>query len=139
MGDVAYTAADIRVMDYHRAIVNPYQANSAIAVGDFVYEVSTGKVDQADANVSAAVAAVIGIVVESFDGETAIAAGNFCSVCEFGEVTGFSSLTIGALTYLSNTVKRGSTTAGAFTRIIGRNISATTIRIAPVLSDAVSV
>lgn len=140
MSDIALSAAaDVRVMNYDRAVVNPYTANEALTVGDFVYEViTTGKVAKADADAGTPAERVIGIVVESFDGETAIAAGAICSVCEFGLVTGFASLVIGALSYLSNTAAKAATTAGHFNRIIGRNVSAATMMVAPVMSDAAS-
>ncbi len=113
------TAAQIRPLV--GAVPRPYVAGEALNVGDAVCldGSNTDKVLQADANVSAARARGIGIVVASYDGETAIASGHACTVVVFGPVGGFSSLTPGAYGYVSNTAGEIDDAAGTFAFILG--------------------
>lgn len=118
MADLTLTAANVRPLREHGAIVLPAQAGEALTVGDLVYWESDGDVNQADANVSQAATRAIGIVVASYDGETSIASGAQCSVCVFGPVSGFASVTPGALYWASDTAGKVSDAAGTFDRIV---------------------
>jgi len=115
MADVTVTAADVSASQTEGAIINTYvvATGSTINVGDAVAK--NGSTDsvtglpqiiQSDANLSDwASSRAIGIVVNTADwyGNTVAAAGTDVSVCEFGPVHGFSSLTPGAVLYTSDT------------------------------------
>jgi len=118
MADIALTAANIRPLTSHGAIVLPGVAAATVTVGSLVYETSTGWA-HADGNVSTTLAKSQGVCVASYDGETSIAAGNALSVCVFGPVSGYTSLTAGANYYLSDTVGRIGDAVGTFDRIVG--------------------
>jgi len=122
MSDIAFTAANIRALTSHGAVILPGQAGGTITVGHLVYQASDGDWERADGNVSAAVARAQGIAVASFDGETTINSTDPVSVCVFGPVSGFTSLTAGANYYLSDTVGRIGDAVGAYDRIIGYGV-----------------
>jgi len=124
MADVTFTAAEIAPLREHGAVVLDGRAGGAITVGHLVYMASDGDWERADANVSAAVARAQGIAVASYDGETTIASGDPVSVCVFGPVAGFSSLTPGANLYISDTVGRIADAAATYDRIIGWALTA---------------
>lgn len=120
MSDITITyPANIRALVSHGAIIMPGVAGSATAVGKVVALASDGEWDSADANVSQALARVQGMVVESFDGETSIAAGSALSVCVFGPVSGIGGLTAGANYYISDNVGMLADAVGAYDRIVG--------------------
>lgn len=119
MADMAVTSANVRAITTHGAVVVPGTAGATVTIGYAVTQESDGDWVHADANVSAALATVMGIAVESFDGETTVAAGDALSVCIKGPVSGFDALDEGALYYLSDTVGRIADAEGAFDRIIG--------------------
>lgn len=119
MTAVAVTSANVRALTSHGAVVVPGTAGATVTVGYIVYQASDGDWEHADANVSATLATAMGIAVQSYDGEDTVAAGNALSVCLRGPVSGWTSLTAGALYYLSDTVGRLDTAEGAFDRIIG--------------------
>lgn len=146
MADMAVTSTNIRALVSHGAVVWPGVAAATLTVGYAVYQDSNGKWNHADANVSAAVAAVTGIVVETFDGEDTVIAGNACSVCVLGPVSGYDALTAGAFYYLSATVGRIADAfagAGSFKKIVGygnkiANLPQVVLWVNPVLTDAAS-
>lgn len=115
------TPANIRALREHGAIVLPAQAGEALTVGDLVYWASDGDVMQADANAGQPQTRAVGIVVASYDGETAVASGAACSVCVFGPIAGFdvADITPGALYYVSDTAGKVDDAAGTYDRIIG--------------------
>ncbi len=109
----------VRALTEQGAVVLPGTAGSATAVGKAVALASDGEWDNADGNVSAALARVQGVVVASYDGETAIAAGSPLSVCVFGPVSGIGGLTAGANYYLSDTAGAIADAVGTYDRILG--------------------
>lgn len=119
MTDLTLTAANVRALREHGAVVLPGEAGAAMNIGDAVTPSSDGAWDPTDANVSAALARNQGIVVESYDGETAIAAGAAISVCVFGPVSGYASLSHGANYYISDNVGKIADAVGAYDRIVG--------------------
>jgi hypothetical protein len=119
MADMAFTAAEIRPLPSHGAIIVPGTAGGTITVGHLVYIASDGDWERADGNVSAAVSRAQGVAVESYDGETTINAGDPVSVVVFGPVSGFDALTAGANYYASDTVGRIADATGTFDRQIG--------------------
>lgn len=119
MSDMAFTAAEIRPLKEHGAVIVPGTAGGTITVGHLVYIASDGDWERSDGNVSAAVARTQGIAVESYDGETTINAGDPVSVVVFGPVSGFDDLTAGANYYTSDTVGRIADAVGTFDRQVG--------------------
>ena len=104
-------------------------------MGDCVYVAADGDVEKADANVSAATAMGVGLVVAIQGGKAAGAAGDRATVCVFGPVAGFSGLTPGANAYVSNNAGKLSTTPGTCSRIMGYNESATVFFVHPEQND----
>lgn len=122
MADIALTSANIRALTANGAVVIPGQAGGTITVGNLVYIASDGDWEHADGNVSAAVAGAQGIAIESYDGESTINSGDPVSVCVYGPVSGYTSLTAGANFYLSDTVGRIADAVGTYDRIIGHGV-----------------
>lgn len=141
---MAVTSANVRAEKSHGAIVVAGVAAATLTVGYTAYQDSAGKWNPADANVSAAVAALTGVVVETFDGEDTVIAGNACSVCVFGPVSGYDALVPGAFYYQSATVGRiddAFAGAGSFKKIVGYGLyiaGFTCLWVNPVLTDAAS-
>lgn len=140
MASITVTSAQVRPLE--GAIVRNYQAGAAVTVGYAVYLDSSGYVQHADANVTEATARAMGIVVASKDGETAVVSGDRCSVCVFGPVSGFASMTPGEPVYNSSTVGRLDQTAptgGVYVQAVGRADSASIIFVNPDVADPSSV
>ena len=125
MADISLTAANIRPLFEYGAIVVPGTAGGSLTLGQLVYEDGSAGWKPADANVSgdADSARAQGIVVESYDGDTSIASGEAISVCLFGPVAGFSSLTAGANYYVSDNAGYISDDADTYDRIIGFGVT----------------
>lgn len=121
MTAVAVTSANVRALTSHGAVVVPGTAGATVTIGYLVYQAADGDWEHADAN-AAGLEGVLGVAVESYDGEDTVAAGNALSVCMQGPVSGFTSLTPGAIYYLSDTVGRLDDAAGTFDRLIGRGV-----------------
>lgn len=138
MADISLTAAQIRALTENGARVRPFTAGGTVTIGQAVYIATDGDVEPADANAGTPAEQAIGIAVESYDGETSIAAGNPVSVCVFGPVSGFASMTPGDVLYVSNTVGAIADAAGSFSRVIGHAESATVLWVNPEQSDAAS-
>lgn len=117
--EIAYTAAEIRALQDHGAIVRAFKAGGTVYVGQIVYIAADGDVELADGNGSLDIARAVGVVVASYDGETTITAGNPASVCVFGPVSGFSAMTPGQPVFVSDTIGRFSSVAGTVSRILG--------------------
>jgi hypothetical protein len=99
----------------------PGTAGATVTIGYLVYQASDGDWEHADAN-AAGLEGVLGVAVESYDGEDTVAAGNALSVCMQGPVSGYDALTAGAVYYLSDTVGRLDDAAGTFDRLVGRGV-----------------
>jgi len=119
MTTLTATAANVRALREHGAIVIPAQAGEALTVGQLVYHASDGDWNPADGNVNAESARAQGIVVGSYDGETTVASGAACSVCIFGPVTGLATITPAANYYVSDTAGGVEDAAGTASRIVG--------------------
>ena len=116
MGDIALTAANIRVVDPMNAIIEPCVAGVTITAGQIVYGiVSSGKVGLADEDASAEASWVLGVALKG------AVAGQTVDVLRRGMVAGF---TVASLAYwlpcsLSNTAGALLDT-GATTNIVAR-------------------
>ncbi len=137
MGDISLTAANIRALVANGAVTRPYKAGEALTVGNSVYVASDGDAQKSDGN-AAASARAIGLVVESYDGETSIASGDPCTVCVFGPVSGLSGMTPGANAYVSDTAGALATTAGTYSRIMGYAETAGVLFVNPAMNDPAS-
>lgn len=136
MADVTVTAAQVKALQANGAIVRRYTAGAALTVGEAVYIASDdGYVDPADAS-AVGTAKGIGIVVESYDGSTAIAAGDPCSVCVFGPVSGFSGATPGGKAWVSNEAGNVADAAGDVAHELGYFESATVLFVNPDVAGA---
>ena len=138
MADITVTAADVRPLP--GAVIQRFTADAALNVGDAVYIKSDGDAAQADAD-DATQAQAVGIVASAPNGATSAAAGDTVDVVVAGPVTGFSSMTPGALCYASTTAGKVADAApagasGDYKWIIGRAISATTILVGPFTDDS---
>lgn len=121
MTDIAVTSNRVRALTSHGAVVVPGTAGATVTIGYLVYQAADGDWEHADAN-SAGLEGVLGVAVESYDGEDTVAAGNALSVCMQGPVSGYTSLTAGAIYYLSDTVGRLADATGTFDRLVGRGV-----------------
>jgi hypothetical protein len=123
-------AADVRPL-HPAAVIRRYPAAGAIAPGQLVYLKSDGKIELADGDVEAATQAIGIVAGVGSNGAVAAAAGDMCDVCVFGPITGFASLTIGAIVYTSVTAgsmdQTASATTGDFNMVVGYAESASTI------------
>ena len=129
MSSVTVTAADVRPLP--GAIVRRFEAGATMTPGDLVYVASDAQVELADID-GAASAQAIGIVVAGPQGKASFVATEWVDVVVFGPVTGFSSLTPGALYYGSVTAGDIETAApagssGDYLWIVGFAESATTL------------
>ena len=85
MGDIALTAASIRVVDPMNAIIEPCVAGVTITAGQIVYGiVSSGKVGLADEDASAEASWVLGMALDG------AASGQAVQVLRRGKVYGFT-------------------------------------------------
>ncbi|MHC4647006.1 MAG: hypothetical protein ACYTBJ_16035 [Planctomycetota bacterium] len=135
MASISVTSADVRPLE--GAIVRNYQAGAALTVGYSVYLDSSGYVQHSDSDASEAASRGRGIVVASKDGETSVTSGDRCSVCVFGPVGGFASMTPGESVYVSNTAGRIDQTqpTSAYRQALGYADSATVVFVNPDTQD----
>jgi len=142
MASISLTSANIRLANAYQCDTTTFVAGAALTVGYAVYIDSNGYVQHADADASEAAARAIGIVVQSFDGETSVASGSVASVCLLGPVEGYSEMSEGEPVYNSKTAGRmdqTAPTAGAYPRAIGYARSTTCIFVNPDTEDPSSV
>ena len=120
MADITVTAAQVAALTENGAVLRRHVAGGALTVGQLVSLSADGFVDPADGNVAlGTLARPIGIAVALYDGETAIASGRPVTVCVFGPVSGFSSMTPGDNHYLSDTAGRINDAVGTYDKIVG--------------------
>lgn len=118
---VAVTSANVRALTSHGAVVIPGIAGATLTVGYLVSQEADGDWVHADANV-VGLQTALGVIVESFDGEDTVIAGNAASVCVLGPVSGWTSLVPAALYYVSDTVGRLDDAEGAYDRVVGNGM-----------------
>lgn len=129
MAALSLTAAKISADWTQGAIIRNYEAAAALTMGQLVSLNASGKLTLADGNGTAAEARAIGIVVSTTDayGSTSVASGQRCSVCVFGPVYGFASLTPGSYGFVSDTAGEIDTAASATNSLaVGRAVAADT-------------
>lgn len=124
--------ANVKVLDSYRR--EGLIANSALSAGDLVYQLSTGKWAKAQADAQDKHATYVCTRDVSSADATAGGARAMFSGAKFCTVDGFSSLTHGAMAYLSPTTAGAATTtkpatAGQVLQSVGYAISATVVEI----------
>lgn len=140
MADFTVTAADVRPL-IPSNIIQKSLGGSA-NVGDLVYIASDGDVEVTDANAAITVE-VYGMIVGIEGGRSSGVAGQVASIALPGSrIAGFSSLTPGALGYVSPTAAKianpAPTGAGSWTKVAGRCESATVFYFDPDIEAAAS-
>jgi hypothetical protein len=115
-------------------VVQSFDLGGAADVGDLVYIASDGDVEKADASAQDSAKAV-GILTAVEGGEDSGTAGDLVSVCVFGPVAGFSSMTPGANGYVSDTPGDIDASAGTYDRIVGFAKSAAVFFVSPEQND----
>jgi hypothetical protein len=134
MADVTVTKTSVRPLE-NANINSRHTAGEALTLGDAVYLKSDGKWWQTDASVAGTASDVlIGVVVAGSsspdttnDGD--VAAGELIDVVVWGGVEGFSSLTPGAILYLSDNAGLIADAVGTVTRRIGYADRASNIQV----------
>lgn len=130
--DLTRTVADVRPLN--GCIIRRFTAGGTIAAGAPVYVASDGDIEQADGSAVGTVWA-IGVAVADNDGSTSFSAGDPVDVVLYGPIAGYSSMTPGALGYVSDTAGAISDTAGTKDTIMGIALSATVFLVNPQLVD----
>lgn len=95
MPDLSYTSRNVRPMDGAR--VRQVTAGAALAMGDWVYIDSAG-LAQKSVNASGY---AVGVVVAGDQKAATMASGEVVTICFFGPIAGYTSMTPGRLGYLS--------------------------------------
>jgi hypothetical protein len=136
---MAVTAAKVHALE--GSLVRPRKAGGAVVVGNAAYNDSAGKLQKARANAAATSDAVGIIVAVNEPGETTAGDNEAVSLCTFGPVGGFSSLTPGAIYYVSDTTDGDILTpapsgAGKWAKSIGYAESASVLFVAPGIAAA---
>ena len=127
MAVVTRTKANVRPLA--GAVIRRGTANAAIEAGECVYLNGANGWEPADGS-AAGTAVARGIAVAPED----IASGDVFDICTFGPVEGYSSMTPGALHYVSDTAGEVDTAAGTVSHIIGWAETATKLFVAPGIS-----
>ncbi len=124
MSAITVVPGDVRPLT--NAVIERYDAGGSIDIGDLVYVVSDGDVEQANGSATPKSWA-IGLAVATPGGGTVVASGERVDVCVWGPVTGFSGMTIGNLHYVSDTPGAVDTAVGTKDTIVGYAKTAATL------------
>lgn len=136
---MAVTAAQVRALE--GSLTRPKTAGGAVVMGNAVYIDSNSKLQKAQANLAATSNAVGIIVAVNEPGETTAADTEAVTLCTFGPVAGFSSLTPGAVYYLDDATAGAITAtapsgAGKWAKAVGYAESATIFFVMPGIAAA---
>lgn len=129
MSDITVTAADVRPLA--GAMVLRFEAGAALDVGAVVYVDSDGNVQETDGDAIETTLPCVGIVVAALDGDDDAADGEKVDVVVRGPVAGFSSMTPGALGYVSDGAGLLATTVVDNGFIVGYAESASVFYVRP--------
>ncbi len=137
MADVTVTAALVRPLQ--GAICLPVVLGGTLVPGEpfYISDKDNGRpvVIRADANVSAAVARNVGVLVAIGGGKATGVIGDVGTGVFLGPVTGFSSLTPGANYYISDNAGKIADTLATYDRIVGYAMTDTTLFVFPQVND----
>ena len=131
MAEISVVATDVRPLVGYKA--RRFDAGGTVVAGEAVYIDASGDVQRADADTQALTKAV-GIVLADGKGQLSFATGDRVDVCLFGPVTGYESMTPGAVVYVSGTAGDMTTTIHTgpeFNQAVGYAESAETIFVFP--------
>ena len=132
MADITVTAGDVRALPGY--VARRFDAGGTIYTGQSVYIAADGDVEQSDADAGSLQAQSIGIMVADNTGATVATSGDRVDVVVFGCVTGYSSMTPGALVFASTSaggLVQGTPDAGSHVVPIGWAKDANTIFVNP--------
>jgi len=132
MADVTVTAGDVRPLPGF--VSRRFDAGGTIYTGQSVYIAADGDVVQSDADAGSLEAQSIGIFVADNTGATIATDGDRVDVVVFGPVTGYSSMTPGALVFASTSaggLVQGTPDAGSHVVPVGIAFDAATIFVNP--------
>jgi len=132
MADVTVTAGDVRPLPGY--LSQRFDAGGTIYTGQSVYIASDGDVEQSDADAGSLEAQSVGIMIADNTGATIATSGDRVDVAVFGPVTGFSSMTPGALVFASTTaggMVQGTPDVGSHVVPVGIAFNANTIFVNP--------
>lgn len=136
---MSVTAANVRALN--EAETRTMVAGGSLTMGNVVYVNSSGNVVAAQAN-AALTAEAVGIVVAvAQPGQTTAVSGEAVEVCVFGPVSGFGSLTAGAVQYLSDSsagalTETAPSGSGKWAKAIGRAESSGIVFVLPGVTAA---
>lgn len=135
------TAANVRALE--GAILRNKKAGGTVSMGQAGYIDSNSAVQAAKADAAATSAAEGIVVAVAQPGQTSAASGEGISMCVFGPVGGFSSLTPGAVYYVDDTTAGAITAtaptgAGKWAKSIGYAESDTILFVSPGIRPAIS-
>ena len=133
MASISVTRASIRPLS--GAIVRRFDTGATVSVGNLVYLVSDGDVENciSDSATDFIKAWCRGIVVACPEGATSIGSGHAVDVVVYGPVEGSTGATPGTLFYANDTAGALDTAAGTVTAIGGFMESATIAFVRPQL------
>ena len=143
MTALTVTAADVSATEERGAIFDRYEAGEALTLGQAVYLNSSNKAYKA-VNDSSAHAKAVGIVTgaPNFYGETTVASGDIATVCVYGPVWGFSSLSSGKDGWVGSTAGQlvdAAPTPNVYQFIVGHAIDDQTFFVDPGTGSPTSV
>lgn len=137
---MAVTAANVRALE--GAIKRHYEAGGSGDIGDSVYVDSNGDVQVTDANAAVSSECHGVVVAVGEPGATSFVSGDAVTVVTLGPVGGFSSLTPGAIQYVSETAgeitETAPTGAGTWTKVGGYAEAADVFYVMPNITAASS-
>jgi hypothetical protein len=116
MTALTVTAADVRPLVGAR--IRRFDAGGSLNIGDVVYVAADGDVEQTSGT-AFAMAGAVGIAVSTPDGGSSVTTGERVDVVTDGPVAGFSSLTPGALGWVSDTAGKVDSAAGTKDTVVG--------------------
>lgn|SRR5574341_169124 len=136
---MAVTAAQVRALE--GSLTRPIKAGGAVVMGNAAYIDSNGKLQKAQANLAATSDAKGVIVAVNEPGETTAGDTEAVTLCTFGPVAGFSSLTPGSVYYVDDAtagaiVATAPSGTGKWAKAIGYAESATILFVMPGITAA---
>ena len=137
MSDISYTATSVRPIQGY--VSRRFNAGGSIYAGQGVYVDSGGSVQASDCDAGSLEALAIGVMIADNDGGTLATSGDVVDVVVFGCVTGYSSMTPGALVFASTTaggLVQGTPSAGSYVVPVGIAFDASTLFVNPCHSSA---
>jgi len=115
-------------------MVRRFDAGGTIYTGQSVYIAADGDVEQSDCDAGSLEAQSIGVMIADNTGATVATSGDRVDVAMVGPITGFSSMTPGALVFASTTaggLTQGTPDVGSHVVPVGMALSASILFVNP--------